>query len=113
MRLIGVYNNPLGSWSAKHGSCPAGDPELHHYVGELLYKGLPLLLFLPHILIQSVDGAFEAAEPHLLSSNKRDSARLLAEMFIEWSAEDPSSHGAFALRGTLPCVIRIFMYPFT
>jgi len=26
-------------WSAKHGSCPAGDPELHHYIGEILYKG--------------------------------------------------------------------------
>ncbi|KAF7330189.1 hypothetical protein MVEN_02455900 [Mycena venus] len=74
------------AWSAKHGSCPAGDSELHHYVGELLYK----------------EGAFEAAEPHLLASSKRDSARLLAEMFIEWSASDPSSHGAFALRGTLP-----------
>ncbi|KAJ7503543.1 hypothetical protein B0H11DRAFT_1986015 [Mycena galericulata] len=74
------------AWSAKHGPCPAGDSELHHYVGELLYK----------------EGSFEAAEPHLLSSSKRDSARLLAEMFIEWSAEDPSSYGAFSLRGTLP-----------
>ncbi|KAJ7352280.1 hypothetical protein DFH08DRAFT_858438 [Mycena albidolilacea] len=74
------------AWSVKHGSCPAGDAELHHYVGELLYK----------------EGAFETAEPHLLASSKRDSARLLAEMFIEWSASDPSSHGAFALRGTLP-----------
>ena len=26
-------------WSAKHGSHPAGDPDLLHYVGELLYKG--------------------------------------------------------------------------
>ncbi|KAJ7470795.1 hypothetical protein FB451DRAFT_1252276 [Mycena latifolia] len=74
------------AWSAKHGSCPAGDSELHHYIGELLYK----------------EGAFEAAEPHFLASSKRDSARLLAEMFIEWSAVDPSSHGAFALRGILP-----------
>ncbi|KAJ7760636.1 hypothetical protein DFH07DRAFT_816214 [Mycena maculata] len=74
------------AWSAKHGLCPAGDSELHHYVGESLYK----------------EGAFEAAEPHFLLSSKRDSARLLAEMFIQWSAEDPSFHGAFALRGTLP-----------
>ncbi|KAJ7284401.1 hypothetical protein C8J57DRAFT_1119279 [Mycena rebaudengoi] len=74
------------AWSAKHGPCPAGDSELHHYVGELLFK----------------DGAFEAAEPHLLASAKRDSARLLAEMFSEWSASDPASHGTFALRGTLP-----------
>ncbi|KAJ7746269.1 hypothetical protein B0H16DRAFT_1663815 [Mycena metata] len=77
------------AWSAKSGSCPAGDSELHHYVGELLFK----------------DGAFEAAEPHLLASSKRDSARILAEMFIEWSASDPSSHGAFALRGTLPYLL--------
>jgi hypothetical protein len=28
------------SWSAKHGACPAGDPEIHHYVGEILYKGM-------------------------------------------------------------------------
>lgn len=27
-------------WSAKNGECPAGDPDLHHYVGDLLYKGL-------------------------------------------------------------------------
>lgn len=26
-------------WSAKHGPCPAGDPGLQHYIGELLYKG--------------------------------------------------------------------------
>ncbi|KAK7032748.1 hypothetical protein R3P38DRAFT_3312881 [Favolaschia claudopus] len=74
------------AWSAKHGECPAGDAELHHYVGELFYK----------------EGAFEAAEPHFLVSSKRDSARLLAEMFIEWSASDASSYGAFSLRGTLP-----------
>ncbi|KEP51579.1 cytoplasm protein [Rhizoctonia solani 123E] len=27
------------AWSAKHGKYPAGDPELHHYCGELLYRG--------------------------------------------------------------------------
>ncbi|KAJ7220284.1 hypothetical protein GGX14DRAFT_434046 [Mycena pura] len=77
-------------WSAKSGSCPAGDSELHHYIGELLYK----------------EGSFEAAEPHLLASNKRDSARILAEMFIEWSAANSySSCGAFAVRGTLPYLL--------
>jgi len=73
------------AWSAKHGSCPAGDPDLQHYVGELLYK----------------EGSFEAAEPHLLAAGKRDSARLLAELFVQWSAGS-QSHGAFALRGTIP-----------
>ncbi|KDR78676.1 hypothetical protein GALMADRAFT_1262381 [Galerina marginata CBS 339.88] len=73
------------AWSAKHGTCPAGDPELQHYVGELLYK----------------EGAFDVAEVHFLASGKRDSARLLAEMFIQWAAET-KSYGIFALRGTIP-----------
>ncbi|KAF7317170.1 hypothetical protein HMN09_00451900 [Mycena chlorophos] len=77
------------AWSTQNGAVPAGDAELHHYVGELLYK----------------EGSFEAAEPHFLASSKRDSARLLAEMFLEWSTADPSSHGAFALRGTLPYLL--------
>ncbi|KAF9223330.1 cytoplasmic protein [Gyrodon lividus] len=72
-------------WSAKHGTCPAGDPDLHHYIGELLYK----------------DGAFDAAEPHFLASGKRDSARLLAQMMVDWSAVG-GVPGTFALRGTLP-----------
>ncbi|KAF9558840.1 hypothetical protein CPC08DRAFT_763698 [Agrocybe pediades] len=73
------------AWSAKHGPNPAGDPDLQHYVGELLYK----------------EGAFEAAEPHFLASGKRDSARLLAEMLIEW-ASDTGAYGVFSLRGTIP-----------
>lgn len=76
------------AWSAKHGTCPAGDPDLHHYVGELLYK----------------EGAFDAAEPHFLASGKRDSARLLADMFIEWSSAG-GTRGAFALRGTIPYLL--------
>ncbi|KAG1738442.1 uncharacterized protein EDB91DRAFT_1138917 [Suillus paluster] len=73
------------AWSAKHGGCPAGDQDLHHYIGELLYK----------------DGAFDVAEPHFLASGKRDSARLLANMMVEWSAAG-GAPGIFALRGTLP-----------
>ncbi|KAF9072628.1 cytoplasmic protein [Rhodocollybia butyracea] len=73
------------AWSAKHGSCPAGDQALHHYVGELLYK----------------EGSFETAEPHFLASGSRDSARLLAEMFIQW-ATPSGNFGPFALRGILP-----------
>ncbi|KAG6831509.1 hypothetical protein H0H92_009777 [Tricholoma furcatifolium] len=72
-------------WSVKHGECPAGDQDLHHYLGELFYK----------------EGAFDAAESHLLASGKRDSARLLAEMFTRWSAEGGTA-GAFALRGIIP-----------
>ncbi|KAF5393607.1 hypothetical protein D9757_000020 [Collybiopsis confluens] len=73
------------AWSAKHGVCPAGDQTLHHYVGELLYK----------------EGSFEAAEPHFLASGSRDSARLLAEEFIQW-ASPSGTFGPFALRGILP-----------
>ncbi|KZT07615.1 DUF410-domain-containing protein [Laetiporus sulphureus 93-53] len=73
------------AWSAKHGGCPAGDPDLHHYIGELLYR----------------EGAFDSAEPHFLASGKRDSARLLAQMFAEWAATR-GYDGAFALRGVIP-----------
>ncbi|KAL0945463.1 hypothetical protein HGRIS_000952 [Hohenbuehelia grisea] len=75
------------AWSSKHGTHPAGDPDLQHYVGELLYK----------------DGAFVAAEPHLLAAGKRESAKTLAEMYIQWAAG--SSPGPFALRGTIPYLI--------
>lgn len=48
-----------------------------------------------------IEGSFDSAEPHLLASGQRDSARLLAQMFVEWaSANGPP--GAFALRGTVP-----------
>ncbi|PSR74257.1 hypothetical protein PHLCEN_2v10001 [Hermanssonia centrifuga] len=73
------------AWSAKHGPCPAGDPSLQHYVGELLYK----------------EGSFDTAEIHLLAAGKRDSARVLAQMYIEWLSAG-GTPGAFALRGTIP-----------
>jgi hypothetical protein len=73
------------AWSVKHGPAPAGDPELHRYAGELLYK----------------ENAFEAAEPHLLASGTRDSARILSEMFVQWASAG-GSPGAFAIRGMLP-----------
>lgn len=73
------------AWSAKHATCPSGDQDLHHYIGELLFK----------------EGAFDAAEPHLLAAGKRDSARLLAQMLVDWATEG-GKPGNFALRGTLP-----------
>jgi len=76
------------AWSAKHGTCPAGDSELHHYCGELLYR----------------EGSFEAAEQHLLSSASRDSARLLAQVMFEWS-RDGANPGAYAIRGTIPYLL--------
>ncbi|KAH8118144.1 hypothetical protein DFH11DRAFT_1504154 [Phellopilus nigrolimitatus] len=79
------------AWTAKAGPCPAGDQDLHNYVGELLYK----------------EGTFDLAEPHLLSAGKRDSARLLAQMMSEWwqATALSASPGPFALRGTLPYLL--------
>jgi len=78
------------SWTAKAGDCPSGDQDLHHYVGELLYK----------------EGTFDLAEPHLLAAGKRDSARLLAQtMFEWWQGTDSSSPGPFAIRGTIPYLL--------
>jgi len=76
------------AWSARHSPCPSGDPSLQHYVGELLYK----------------EGAFEAAEGHLLAAGKRDSARVLADMYVRWSSAG-GAPGAFALRGTIPYLL--------
>ncbi|EKM57801.1 uncharacterized protein PHACADRAFT_171018 [Phanerochaete carnosa HHB-10118-sp] len=76
------------AWSAKHGPCPSGDPSLQHYIGELLYK----------------ENAFEAAEGHLLAAGKRDSARVLADMYVQW-ASTGGVPGAFALRGTIPYLL--------
>lgn len=55
----------------------------------------------PQAHCYEVEGAFEAAEPHLLTSGKRDSARTLAQMYVDWSSTG-GSPGAFALRGTIP-----------
>ena len=48
------------------------------------------------------EGAFVEAEPHLLAAGKRDSARVLAEMMVDWSAGVNPGH--FALHGVLPYV---------
>lgn len=52
---------------------------------------------------EPLDGAYNAAEPHFLASGKRDSARLLAQMMVDWSTVG-GIPGNFALRGTLPLV---------
>ena len=94
-------------WSAKAGTHPGGDPDLHHYVGELLYKGTPFAHTWSTscrslgICDDHTEGTFDVAEPHLLAAGKRDSARLLAEMFVEWAGPQGSVE-PFALRGTIP-----------
>ncbi|SJK99533.1 uncharacterized protein ARMOST_02838 [Armillaria ostoyae] len=56
-----------------------------HTAGELLFK----------------DGVLDQAEPHFLASGKRDSARLLADMFIQWLSQG-GPPGPFAIRGVVP-----------
>ncbi|WWD08334.1 hypothetical protein V865_006445 [Kwoniella europaea PYCC6329] len=73
-------------WSQQFGECPTGDPNLHHYIGEMYYK----------------DRAFPLAEQHLLSSGKRDSALTLAQMMYEWCDHGRLDPGSYAVRGTLP-----------
>ncbi|KAH8832180.1 cytoplasmic protein [Flagelloscypha sp. PMI_526] len=77
------------AWSIKHGDHPGGDPDLTHYIGQLLYK----------------EGSYDLAEPHLLASGTRDSARLLAESYIHWLTATSEDPGKFALRGILPYLI--------
>ncbi|KDQ14838.1 hypothetical protein BOTBODRAFT_32195 [Botryobasidium botryosum FD-172 SS1] len=76
------------AWSSTLGWCPSGDPDLQHYIGELLYK----------------EGAFDLAEPHLLAAGERDSARLLATIMFEWS-RGGAEPGAYASRGVIPYLI--------
>ncbi|KIY43805.1 DUF410-domain-containing protein [Fistulina hepatica ATCC 64428] len=73
------------AWSCKHGPYPAGDPDLQHYIGELLFK----------------ESDFEGAESHFLASGSHDSAHMLAEMYIQWLCAG-GEPGAFALRGIIP-----------
>ena len=54
-----------------------------------------------HTDFDDTEHVFENAEVHFLAAGKRDSARSLAEMFIQWAAPT-DSFGLFALRGTLP-----------
>jgi hypothetical protein len=61
----------------------------------------------------SLEGNFVGAEPHLLSSGTRDSARLLAQVYSDWAKATNTleSHaGIFALRGILPYARRSHVY---
>jgi len=86
-----VLIDKSSSWTVKAGKCPAGEPDLNHYVGELLFK----------------EGALDAAEPYLLAAGKRDSARTLAQLYHQWLhlPNNREAVGAFACRGTLPYLL--------
>jgi hypothetical protein len=68
------------------------------------YTKVPYLFLLSQISSAQnweIEGVFEAAETHFLASGTRDSARLLAEMMVEWSTMG-GTPGMYALRGTIP-----------
>ncbi|KAG9014042.1 hypothetical protein FRB94_000240 [Tulasnella sp. JGI-2019a] len=76
------------AWSAKATDCPAGDPELQYYLGELFHKEMN----------------YPESELHLLCSGTRDSARLLAQVLFEWS-RGGSEPAAYACRGVMPFLL--------
>ncbi|SGY25287.1 BQ5605_C018g08598 [Microbotryum silenes-dioicae] len=76
------------SWSSKTGVAASGDPEIHLYLGQLLYK----------------EQNYHNASLHLLLVPTQDSARTLAEVMFAWSQLDPSGLnglGRYAARATL------------
>ncbi|CCA70416.1 hypothetical protein PIIN_04355 [Serendipita indica DSM 11827] len=76
------------AWSARHGSYPSGDPSLHGFIGALLAK----------------EHDFVAAEPHLLASGTRESAKTLAQMLFAWS-RDGAEPGTYASKGVIPFLL--------
>ncbi|BGP17964.1 hypothetical protein JCM10213_003970 [Rhodosporidiobolus nylandii] len=76
------------SWTAKTGSGPAGDAEIHQYLGETLLK----------------EQDYHQASLHLLVCPTADAAQTLANVLFEWSKLDPEKEaavGRYAARGTL------------
>jgi len=66
-------------WSAKNSECPAGDPGLHHYIGDLLYKGSSKSESLP---IQGDNqGVKQRAHLRLLSLTSLLPASAIAHVF--------------------------------
>ncbi|KAH8919644.1 hypothetical protein BT69DRAFT_1337114 [Atractiella rhizophila] len=61
-------------WTAKTGTCPAGDLDVHAYIGEMYYK----------------ETSYQAALGHLLLSPTSSSALTAAEMLFNWSKLDPA-----------------------
>ncbi|KAG8788327.1 hypothetical protein FRC15_004910 [Serendipita sp. 397] len=77
------------AWSAKHGIYATGDPGLHGFIGELFYK----------------EQDFVAAEPHLIASGSRESAKTLANMLFTWS-RNGAEPGTYASKGVIPYLLR-------
>jgi hypothetical protein len=83
------FINEAIAWSSKHGEYPAGDPELHHFIGKLLAQE---------------DDTYEA-EKHLVVGTK-ESAETFADMLYEWYTEDePHTAPIYAARAVLPYML--------
>ncbi|RKO82835.1 hypothetical protein BDK51DRAFT_26219, partial [Blyttiomyces helicus] len=73
-------------WSSKFGTCPTGDPVLHHAFGSRYYK----------------EKQYYEAEYHFVYGTT-DSAKAMGHMCWEWSGEGYySDRGYFLLRAILP-----------
>lgn len=79
---------PPNRWSAKHSSYEIGDPVLHAFVGDLLYK----------------EQDYPGAEPHLIAAGTRDSARTLANLLFAWS-RNGADPGTYASKGVIPYLL--------
>ncbi|KAA8911097.1 hypothetical protein FN846DRAFT_792471 [Sphaerosporella brunnea] len=84
------FINEAIAWTAKFGEFPAGDPELHHFAGNLYAQE---------------DEVYEA-EKHLILGTK-ESADVLARMLYDWYKENPEVHTApnYIARAVLPCLL--------
>ncbi|GAA5884495.1 hypothetical protein JCM3774_004555, partial [Rhodotorula dairenensis] len=85
-----TLTDAIFAWTAKTGSGPAGDVEIHEYLGETLYKELD----------------YDQASLHLLVCPTQDAARTLANVLFDWHKLDPDSPresavGRYAARGVL------------
>lgn len=85
-----TLTDAIFAWTAKTGSGPAGDVEIHEYLGETLSKELD----------------YDQASLHLLVCPTQDAARTLANVLFDWHKLDPDSPreasvGRYAARGVL------------
>jgi hypothetical protein len=91
------FINEAIAWTSKFGEFPAGDPELHHFAGNLYAQGTETsqkrycyAKLKSTVLLE--DEVYEA-EKHLILGT-RDSADVLARMLYDWYKEDPEVHTA-------------------
>ncbi|GAA5898332.1 hypothetical protein JCM6882_000130 [Rhodosporidiobolus microsporus] len=83
-----TLTDAIFSWTAKTGSGPSGDVEIHQYLGETLFK----------------EQDYHVASIHLLVCPTADAAQILANVLFEWSKLDPegvTAVGRYAARGAL------------